>query len=42
MRKKLKRCGLLWSGWIFGVLGENCEIFGILREINCEIFGRTL
>ena len=41
VRKMLKRCGFLWSGWIFGVLGEDCEIFGILREINCEIFGRT-
>ena len=42
VRKMLKRCGFLWSGWILAVLGENCEIFGILREINCEIFGRNV
>ena len=42
VRKYWKRCGILGSGWILAVLGENCEIFGILREINCEIFGRQM
>ena len=40
MRTYWKRCGIIWSGLIFWKMTENCEIFGILREINCEIFGR--
>ena len=39
VRKYWKRCGILGSGWILAVFGEDCEIFGILREIDCEIFG---
>ena len=35
-----KGAGFLESGWVWVVLGKDCEIFGILREINYEIFGR--